>query len=75
MGTLPEDQYTFLTISRSFFPGMKNVSDKRYRENQNPHFTLNIFSKMMPFMRMWKINLVQGRPQMTWCLRIEWGIP
>jgi len=27
-GALHEDQYTFFIISRSVFPGMKNVSDK-----------------------------------------------
>jgi len=31
---------------------MRNFSDKRCRENQNTHFTLNNFSpKIVPFMR------------------------
>jgi hypothetical protein len=34
MGTLYEEQYKFLIISRSFLFGMKNVSDKRCRENE-----------------------------------------
>jgi len=49
-----EDQYTFMTISRSFLVRMRNVSDKSCRENQNKHF---VFSdcffppKIVPFMR------------------------
>jgi len=31
---------------------MRNVSYKRYRENQNTHFVFNnVFPKMMPLMR------------------------
>ena len=37
-GTLHEDQYTFLIISRSFFHGMRNFSDKCRREDQTTHF-------------------------------------
>jgi hypothetical protein len=33
MGTLHEDQYTLLVISRSL--RMRNVSDKSFREKQN----------------------------------------
>jgi len=39
---LYKDQYTFLIISRSFLLRMRNVSDKRCRENQSTHF---VFSK------------------------------
>jgi hypothetical protein len=46
-GTLHEDQYTFFYISRSFLLVIKNVSDKRYRENQNTHFILIFFSKIV----------------------------
>jgi hypothetical protein len=35
MGTLHEDQYTFLNISRSILLRMKNVLDINCRENQN----------------------------------------
>jgi len=38
MGTLHEDQYTFLIISHSFLLGLGNISDKSCRENQNTHF-------------------------------------
>jgi len=41
MGTLYEDQYTFLIISLSVILRMRNVSDKSYIGNQNAHFMLN----------------------------------
>jgi hypothetical protein len=43
--TWHEDQYTFVTISRSFLLRMRNVSEKHYRENQNIHFVWNNFFK------------------------------
>ena len=39
-GTLHEDQYTFLIISRLILLRMKNVSDESCRENKNTHFIL-----------------------------------
>ena len=42
-GTLHEDQCTFFIISCSVLRRMKNVSDKRCRENQNTHFMFNNF--------------------------------
>jgi hypothetical protein len=41
LGTLHEDQYTFLIISRSVRLRMQNVSHKICRENQNTHFMLS----------------------------------
>jgi len=41
MGTLHEDQYTYLIISRSVLLRMKNVSDERCRENRNTLFKIN----------------------------------
>jgi len=39
-------------ISRSFLLTMRNVSDKRLKENQNPHFVFsNFLQKIMQFMR------------------------
>ena len=49
-GSVREDEYTFMIISRS-------VQNEKYfkqscRENQNSHFMFNnFFSKIMPFMR------------------------
>jgi len=37
MGTLCEEHYTFLIISRSVLLRMRNVSDQSCRENQNTH--------------------------------------
>jgi len=56
MGTLRDDRYTFLIVSRSILIRMRNVSDKSCRENQNTHLTPNnllflFFSKIVPFMR------------------------
>jgi len=41
MGILHEDQYTFLSVSHSVLPRMRNVSDKSCRENQNTHLMQN----------------------------------
>jgi hypothetical protein len=38
MGTLRDDQYTFLIISRSVIIRMGNVSEKSCRENQNTFY-------------------------------------
>jgi hypothetical protein len=43
MGTLHEDQYTFLITSCSVLLRMRNVSDKSCKENQNTHFMFNNF--------------------------------
>ena len=43
-GTLHEaDRHTVLIITRSNVLRMRNVSDKRCRENQNTHIVFNIF--------------------------------
>jgi hypothetical protein len=43
-GTLNEDQYTFMIISRSILR-MRNVSDESCRENQHTHIMFTNFSK------------------------------
>jgi hypothetical protein len=40
---LHEDRYTFLIVSRSVLPRMRNYPDKICRENQNTHFVLSNF--------------------------------
>jgi len=51
-GTLHEDQYILLIISRSIFHRMRNFSDKCRRENQTTHFMFsNVYQKIVPFMR------------------------
>ena len=51
-GTLLEDHYTFLIVSRSVLLRMKNVSDKRCRETRKTHFIFNnSFPKITPFIR------------------------
>jgi hypothetical protein len=69
MDTLLE-QCTFLIICRSVLLIMRNVSDKRCREHQNTHFIFdNLFSKIVPFMRMWK-NIVEPERSQTMRTRI-----
>ena len=52
MGTLHEDQYTFLITSCSTFLRMRNFSDTSFRENKNIHIMFSHFSeKKVPFMR------------------------
>ena len=46
MGTLYEDQHTFLIISRSIFLRMRTISDKSCRDNQNK---LRIFNNYFFF--------------------------
>jgi len=42
----------FFIVSRSVLLRIRNVSGERCTEDQNIHFTLNIFPpKMVPFMR------------------------
>jgi hypothetical protein len=50
-GTLHEDRYIFLIVSRSVLLRMRNVSDKSCRESPNTHFAFSnfFFSKIMPF--------------------------
>ena len=41
--TLHEGQYTFLIISGTVIPRMRNDSDRSCRENQNTHFVSSFF--------------------------------
>ena len=54
-GTLHEDVFTFTIISHWIILRVRNISDKRCRENQNTHFIFNNFTphppKKMTFMR------------------------
>ena len=46
VGTLHEDQYTFLIVTHSFLLRMRNVSEKRCTENKKRHiFLFNNFPK------------------------------
>ena len=59
-GTLREDQWIFLVMSRSFFLTMRNVSDKSYRENNKTYFvfcTLFFLENRVVYDIMWK-NIV-----------------
>jgi len=67
-----EEQDT-VTISHSFLLGMKNVSDKLCRENQNTFYIqfFFFFENRAVYKLMWKIMVEPDRPQMTiWRKRI-----
>jgi hypothetical protein len=66
-GTLHEDVFTFITISRLILLRMRNVLDKSCRENQNTHFVFNnCIPKIVPFYEiMWKNMIQPDRPHMT----------
>jgi len=52
MGTLHEDQHTFMIISLSVLVRVRNISGIRCGENENKHFVFNNFlSKIVPFER------------------------
>jgi hypothetical protein len=54
-GTLNGDQYTFFIIFRSVLPSMRNISDRRCRENPNTHYMFNnFFSRNRDVYRMEK---------------------
>jgi hypothetical protein len=79
IGTLHEDQYTFMIVSRSSVRVMSNVSYKLCRENKNTYFMFKnfLFSKIMPFMGLCVKSIVEAdSPQMRiWCMRIACWIP
>jgi len=75
-GTLHEDQYTFIIISRSVHLIKRNVSDKSCRESKNTHFVFNLFLNRAVYEIMWKNNIERDRPQMTiWRMCIACWIP
>jgi len=65
MGTLHEDQYTSLIISRSVLLRLRMI--KNYRDNQNTHFMFNNFfsENRVLYEIMWKNMVERGRPHMT----------
>ena len=68
-GTLREDRYTFLIISRSLLLRTKNVWDKCCREIQNTRFSFRIFSFFVRnatvYEIKWKNFVERGMLQMT----------
>jgi hypothetical protein len=51
MGTLREDKYTFMIISRSRLLRMRNFTDQSCRKNQNAHFMVSNFFLKVQFVR------------------------
>jgi hypothetical protein len=73
INTLHKDIFTFIIISCCIFLSMRDVSDKRHRENHNTHFIFNNFFswKLWRYEIMSKNVMESERPQMTmWCMRV-----
>ena len=74
-GTLHEDQYTFMIISRSILLRIRKFSDKSCRDNRNTLFLIPFLRKSC---RLWECgdSIVEpGRPQMKiWRMRTAWWI-
>jgi hypothetical protein len=67
-GTLHEDQFIFLTISRSVLLRMRNISGKSCRGNQTTHFMFSkfiFFENITVYKIMWKSMVEPDRLQMT----------
>jgi hypothetical protein len=77
IGTLHEDQYTFLITSRSVIPTVINVADKSCRENQNTRlYSIAFVENRAVYEIMWKNTEQLDRSQMTvWRMRISRWIP
>jgi hypothetical protein len=67
MGTLHEDQYTILIISRSILLRIRNVSDRSCRKNQNTRFmfTNYFLENLAVYEIVWNNTIQTDRPQMT----------
>jgi len=62
----------FFNTSRLFLLRMRNVSNKRCRENQNTHFVFGnfFFENGAVYEKMWKNTVERGRPRMNiWRMR------
>jgi len=65
-GTLHEDPCTFMIISRSILPIIRNISDNSCRQNQYTHFGFENFSENRAVYEiMWKNIVESTRLQMT----------
>jgi hypothetical protein len=72
-GLLFEDQHTFIITPCFFLLIMKDVADKRCRENRNTHFTYNnfFFEFLAVYEKIWKKYFEMGRSQLKiWRMRI-----
>jgi len=68
MGTLHEDQYTFLIIPPSVLHRMKNVPNRICRKNKKHilcSITIFFLKNRVIYGVMWKSTVKQDRPHMT----------
>ena len=77
MGTLLEDEYTFLIIARKSFLAVRNVSDKFVEKIQTYiSFSDFLLENRAVYEAMWKNTVQPVTPQMTiWRMRIARWIP
>ena len=79
MGTLHEDQCTFMVISRSILIRMRKFSDKIVEKIKTPMLcsvTFTFFKNRTIWEIMWKNIVDPGRPHITiGCMRIACWIP
>jgi hypothetical protein len=68
-GTIHEDVFTFMKISRSILLRMRNVLDNSYRQNQNTPLVFNNFPPPPEYRAVYEImskNMVKPEgPQIT----------
>ena len=72
-GTLHDDQYTFLIISRSFLLRMRNFQTKVVEKTKTRILcSITFFPKIVPFMIVWKNIVEADRPpdSIIQCMRI-----
>jgi hypothetical protein len=76
MGTLHEDVFTFMTISRLILTTVRNTSNKSCRKNQNTRFMFsNFFSENRVVCEIMSKNVVEPeRPQTIWRMPVTWWI-
>jgi len=69
MGTLYEDQYTLMIISRSVLLRMRNVLDKHCRENQSKPLMFSKFffeyHAVYEIITIWRISIACWIPKTT----------
>ena len=65
MGTLHENQHTFIITSRSLLLRMRNVLDKRRREKENIHFMFNNL-----FFEYGSVYEIHGKVLQSWTSHI-----
>ena len=72
IGTLHEEQFTVVIVSRSLLIVMRNCPDKICGENQNTHFVFNDFfpENHALYKIMWKTIVSRTSHRQRWRMRV-----